>query len=68
VLREALRRVGRADLIGSARQQLVPAFQPVGTAGQAGVRQPPGARPFRTQHTGLPKTPRLQRGRRPKAP
>jgi uncharacterized radical SAM protein YgiQ len=68
VLREALRRMGRADLIGSARQQLVPAFQPVGTAGQAGVRQPPGARPFRTQHTGLPKTPRLQRGRRPKAP
>ena len=31
LLREALRRMGRADLIGSGRQQLVPAFQPVGS-------------------------------------
>ncbi len=30
LLREALRRMGRADLIGSGRQQLVPAFQPAG--------------------------------------
>ncbi len=31
VLREALRRMGRADLIGSARHQLIPAYQPAGT-------------------------------------
>jgi uncharacterized radical SAM protein YgiQ len=47
VLREALKRMGRADLIGNGKQHLVPAYQPVG-----GPRAP--ARPFRTQHTGLP--------------
>ena len=33
VLREALRRMGRADLIGNGKHQLVPAFQPAGTGG-----------------------------------
>ena len=33
VLREALRRMGRADLIGSGKHQLVPACQPAGTGG-----------------------------------
>jgi uncharacterized radical SAM protein YgiQ len=64
-LREALRRMGRADLIGSGRRHLVPAYQPSGT----GTR-PEGqrARPFRTQHTGLPRTPAAPRARRtPKA-
>jgi uncharacterized radical SAM protein YgiQ len=38
-LREALRRMGRADLIGSAKHQLVPAFQPPGTGrAEAGGR------------------------------
>ncbi len=31
LLREALRRMGRADLIGNGRQQLVPTYQPIGT-------------------------------------
>jgi hypothetical protein len=58
VLREALRRMGRADLIGNGKQQLVPAYQPAGTGGMGeGKRVASGARPFRTQHTGLPKTP-----------
>jgi uncharacterized radical SAM protein YgiQ len=56
LLREALRRMGRADLIGSARTQLVPAYQPAG-AGAAVVRGS-GPRPMRTQHTGLPRVPR----------
>jgi hypothetical protein len=61
VLREALRRMGRADLIGSGRAQLVPAYQPAGTGGAAaGTR----AKPFRTQHTGLPRTPRAPGPRR----
>ncbi len=61
VLREALRRMGRTDLIGSRRDQLVPSYQPRGTgsAGE-GKRKPPQARPFRTQHTGLPRTPRAR--------
>jgi uncharacterized radical SAM protein YgiQ len=57
MLREALRHMGRADLIGSARHQLVPAYQPPGTGGAAEGRRRAGAHPFRTQHTGLPRTP-----------
>ena len=94
VLREALRRMGRADLIGNGKQQLVPMYQPTGTGqasegrrsagGPHGARQPvrgsaPGRhpsaqreaapRPFRTQHTGLPTTPRLRdRPSKPKRP
>ena len=39
MLREALRRMGRADLIGNGKQQLVPAWQPANTGGaQEGQR------------------------------
>jgi radical SAM superfamily enzyme YgiQ (UPF0313 family) len=60
LLREALRRMGRAHLIGNGRQHLVPTYQPIGTGrGHEGRRKPAGtARPFRTQHTGLPDAPR----------
>jgi uncharacterized radical SAM protein YgiQ len=61
MLREALRRMGRADLIGNGRHQLVPAYQPPGTGGAAQGRRARGerrSRPFRTQHTGLPRTPK----------
>jgi uncharacterized radical SAM protein YgiQ len=63
LLREALRRMGRADLIGPGKQHLVPAWQPAGTGTLAegartrgDVRKHGGrsAKPFRTQHTGLP--------------
>ena len=70
LLREALRRMGRADLIGPGKQHLVPAWQPAGTGTLAegarargdvrkhgGASAAPGgrpSRPFRTQHTGLP--------------
>jgi len=71
LLREALRRMGRADLIGSGRHQLVPAYQPAGTGGQPEGRRT-AATPFRTQHTGLPRSPRAphpgrsaRRGRAP---
>ena len=50
LLREALKRMGRANLIGNGKQHLIPAYQPVGT------RPASTARPFRTQHTGLPKS------------
>ena len=52
-LRAALRRMGRADLIGNSPQQLIPLYQPSGTG-----ETPEGARGrgtlFKTQHTGLP--------------
>jgi len=57
LLREALRHMGRADLIGSGKQQLVPAYQPAGT-GETPEGRRIVARPFRTQHTGLPRVPR----------
>ena len=68
LLREALRRMGRAELIGSSRAQLVPAYQPAGTGVQAAARpaaaRPAGTRPMRTQHTGLPRVPARVPGRR----
>ncbi len=63
LLREALRGMGRADLIGNGKHQLVPAWQPVSSGGAS---RPPG-RPFKTQHTGLPRTPKAPaRSRRSK--
>ncbi len=58
VLRDALRRMGRVDLIGNSKRHLVPAFQPVGTGNQPeGARRPNKYQSFRTQHTGLPPGP-----------
>ncbi|MEN9784006.1 MAG: hypothetical protein RJA24_1349 [Pseudomonadota bacterium] len=58
VLRDALRRMGRADLIGSGKRQLVPSFQPAGTGLKPeGARKPTKYQNFRTQHTGLPPSP-----------
>ncbi len=66
VLREALKRMGRADLIGNGKHHLIPAYQPVGTGMRKGSSNPRGRSgaptlPFRTQHTGLPKSGRGQR-------
>jgi len=58
LLREALRRMGRADLIGPGREQLLPAWQPRGTGEAAEGQRRAHAQPMRTQHTGLPRTPR----------
>jgi uncharacterized radical SAM protein YgiQ len=75
-LREALRRMGRPDLIGSGKHQLVPSWQPAGTGeaheGRRGPR-PGDARESRrgprpgealTQHTGLPPMPHAKRRKR----
>ena len=64
MLRAALKRMGRGDLIGSGKHQLIPAWQPAGTGVAAeGQRTPERQRPsaqshqfkarVRTQHTGL---------------
>jgi uncharacterized radical SAM protein YgiQ len=44
LLREALKRMGRADLIGNGKRHLVPSFQPAGTgqAREGQRRAPPG--------------------------
>ena len=46
LLRDALKKMGRADLIGNGKHQLVPNWQPKGT----GEQKDNGSRPFRSQH------------------
>ncbi len=60
ILREALTRMGRSDLIGNGKQHLVPRWQPVGTGlGTGGEgRRGPQKGVALTQHTGLPPQPR----------
>jgi len=69
LIREALRRMGREDLIGPSKQHLVPAWQPAGTGQRYEGRRTPGARGPRrgtalTQHTGLPPLPQTRDRRR----
>jgi uncharacterized radical SAM protein YgiQ len=70
MLREALQRMGRSDLIGGAKHQLVPSWQPAGTGSAHEGRR--GSRPRSgvtrgtalTQHTGLPPMPHRKRPRK----
>jgi uncharacterized radical SAM protein YgiQ len=50
MLRAALKRMGREDLIGNGKHQLVPRFQPRGTGKSPEGRRVAKAKPFRTQH------------------
>ncbi|MGI9245798.1 MAG: YgiQ family radical SAM protein [Steroidobacteraceae bacterium] len=45
LLREALRQMGRSDLIGNGRHQLVPTYQPIGTGRAHEGQRKPGKRP-----------------------
>jgi hypothetical protein len=65
LLREALKAMGRADLIGNGKHHLIPSFQPAAGTGYVSARRknstPPGALAsgvtqgrLLTQHTGLP--------------
>ena len=47
LLREALKAMGREELIGNGKRHLVPAYQPRGTGQATGSGR---SRPFRTQH------------------
>jgi uncharacterized radical SAM protein YgiQ len=65
VLREALKRMGRADLIGPGKHQLIPAWQPAGTGGGGeGVRagRKHGEQRFLTQQTSQTRRPGLKPG------
>ena len=66
MLRAALIRMGREDLIGSRADQLVPTWQPKGT-GDAHEGRRHGL-PARTQHTGLPRVPAVRRSGPPARP
>jgi uncharacterized radical SAM protein YgiQ len=65
LLREALKAMGRADLIGNGKQHLIPTYQPMGDGAYVSPRRtnstPVKAKPGKpakgtvlTQHTGLP--------------
>ena len=65
VLRDALKSMGRADLIGNGKHHLIPTFQPLGDGGYQSARKKNStaatakpSQPVRgrmlTQHTGLP--------------
>ena len=63
-LREALKEMGRADLIGNSKKHLIPLFQPAGTG-----KRPEGARILRDVPVkGEPRTPPPLRGRPPQVP
>jgi uncharacterized radical SAM protein YgiQ len=56
LLRQALKRMGRADLIGNGKRHLIPSWQPKGGGAEAeGQRrsQARAGKPFRTQHSRL---------------
>jgi len=50
MLRAALKRMGREDLIGNGKHQLVPRFQPRGTGKSPEGKRVAEHKPFRTQH------------------
>jgi hypothetical protein len=60
LLRDALKQMGRADLIGNGKHQLIPTYQPATDGSYQSARRknstPPQAARGRllTQHTGLP--------------
>ncbi len=60
LLREALKKMGRADLIGNGKRHLIPAWQPKGVAEKMKVTKKT-PKPFKTQHTGLPSSPKRVR-------
>jgi uncharacterized radical SAM protein YgiQ len=62
MLRKALQKLGRRDLIGSGKHQLVPARQPGNR--QSENSRGDRSRPFSTQHNGLPRNPPSPRSRR----
>ncbi|MBA3771605.1 MAG: YgiQ family radical SAM protein [Ramlibacter sp.] len=75
LLREALKAMGRSDLIGSGKHQLIPSYQPLTDGSYQSARRknstPVSARPSApvkghvlTQHTGLP--PRVTGSKKPR--
>jgi uncharacterized radical SAM protein YgiQ len=77
LLREALKAMGRADLIGNGKHQLIPSFQPATEGGYTSARRKNSTSEGErrsvvtrgrvlTQHTGLPPRPGLAAKRKPR--
>ncbi|HFD80988.1 MAG TPA: YgiQ family radical SAM protein [Gammaproteobacteria bacterium] len=62
LLREALKRMGRADLIGNGKRQLVPAWQPRGTGDRSEGRRSRPGKVFRTRHGDDDRKPAAKQG------
>jgi len=52
LLREALKNLGREDLIGNGKRHLIPSFQPKGTFDKDDNKKKHRSKPFVTKHTG----------------
>ena len=52
LLREALKNLGRADLIGNGKKHLIPSFQPKGTFDKEESKNNKRSKPFVTKYTG----------------
>ncbi|MEZ0306335.1 MAG: YgiQ family radical SAM protein [Ramlibacter sp.] len=69
LLRDALKGMGRADLLGSGKHPLIPAYQPITDGSYQSARRKnstPTAGRLLTQHTGLP--PRVTGSTKPAKP
>src|SRR6185369_1497047 len=69
ILRDALKAMGRADLIGPGKHQLIPAWQPPGTGkgtpnARPSSRRPGGTTPFMQQPAKGARKPGTDRARR----
>jgi len=66
LLREALKKMGRSDLIGNGKRHLIPSWQPKNAANNEGSKKTlktssKTAKPFKTKYTGLPTLPQKKR-------
>jgi len=64
LLREALKKMGRSDLIGNGKRHLIPSWQPKDVSSNEEAKRNSSrkiARPFKTKHTGLPTLPKKTR-------
>jgi len=52
LLREALKKMGRADLIGNGKRHLIPSWQPTGLTENAGSKKKT-SKPLKTRHSGI---------------
>ena len=52
MLREALKKLGREDLIGNGKKHLIPSFQPKGTFDNDKDKNKKRSKPFVTKYTG----------------
>lgn len=70
LLREALKAMGRADLIGNGKHHLIPTWQPATEGAYESARKknstPPGKGRLLTQHSGLPPRGAASAGKKPR--